>query len=93
MALPTFDMDRVLAWDCRDLVRAQAAPVDPELASEVASLIAQRLAAKNDKDFATADGIRNGLKARGIVLEDGPSGTTWKMGPESTVSQVKKPTA
>ncbi|MDX9898174.1 MAG: cysteine--tRNA ligase [Spirochaetia bacterium] len=88
-----FDMDRVLGLGLSDLVRAQAAPVDPELASEVASLIAQRLAAKNDKDFATADGIRNGLKARGIVLEDGPSGTTWKMGPESTVSQVKKPTA
>ena len=47
-------------------------------AAEIEALIAQRAAAKKNKDFVLADKIRNELKEKGILLEDGPQGTTWK---------------
>ena len=40
--------------------------------------IAERSAAKVRHDFAESDRIRDELKAEGIVLEDGPGGTTWR---------------
>lgn len=46
--------------------------------AEIEALIQQRVEAKKNKDWATADAIRNTLKERGIVLEDSPTGTTWK---------------
>ena len=47
-------------------------------AAEIEALITKRAEAKQNKDWATADAIRNQLKERGIVLEDSPTGTTWK---------------
>lgn len=47
-------------------------------AEEIERLIVKRAEAKMSKDWATADAIRDELKAKGIVLEDSPTGTTWK---------------
>lgn len=55
----------------------------PTLASVISNenidaLIAERDDAKKQKNYKRADEIRDNLKAAGIILEDGPSGTTWK---------------
>ena len=42
------------------------------------ALIAERLEARANKDWAGSDRIRDELAAQGIVLEDGGGGTTWR---------------
>lgn len=48
------------------------------LEAEIEALIRKRNEARKNKDFPTADAIRNDLKNRGIVLIDTPDGVKWK---------------
>jgi cysteinyl-tRNA synthetase len=48
--------------------------------AEIEAAIAARQAARKAKDFKESDRLRDDMKARGVILEDGPKGTTWKRG-------------
>lgn len=48
-----------------------------DLDAEIEELIEKRQQARAAKDWATADKIRDDLKARGIILKDTPQGVTW----------------
>jgi cysteinyl-tRNA synthetase len=53
-------------------------------ATAIEAAIAERLAARRERDFARADAIRAEWLARGIAFEDKPGGTTlWRRVAES----------
>jgi len=55
--------------------RSATVQLDPET---IAQRIEARNAARAERNFAEADRIRDDLAAQGIVLKDGPNGTTWE---------------
>jgi cysteinyl-tRNA synthetase len=78
-----FDMDRVLGLGLQAQLAEQPAKdafsaEDADFVQEIEALIAERAAAKQAKDYAKADQLRQNLKEKGIVLEDGPAGTSWR---------------
>jgi cysteinyl-tRNA synthetase len=60
------------------MARAESKAVDAELAGWVELKIEERRLARDHRDFATADRIRDELKERGVVLEDTPQGVRWR---------------
>jgi cysteinyl-tRNA synthetase len=56
-----------------------AGHVDGEIsAADIEEMIEQRTRAKQDKDFAAADAIRDELAAAGVRIEDSSDGTNWR---------------
>ena len=53
--------------------------LEPVVDALVRGLLEQRTRARADKDWATADRIRDALAAAGVVVEDGADGATWRL--------------
>lgn len=68
--------DHVRAW-CEALPDG-AGGVTGETAPFVDLLVAMRSRLRSDGAWALSDMIRDGLSSLGVVVEDGPSGTTWR---------------
>ena len=80
------DFDKVLSLDlnakAKKMIEEEKAVAEEKssdpFVQEIEALIAERQQAKKDKNYKRADEIRDGLKARGIILEDTPTGAKWK---------------
>jgi len=74
------DMDGALGLGLGDSLAGEtrSGGLAKEEEGEIEAIIAERTEAKKARDFARADALRQSLKERGIVLEDGPGGTTWR---------------
>ena len=51
---------------------------DPPGRPEIDAAMAERVAARAAKDWARSDALRDGLAARGVLLEDGAAGSSWR---------------
>ena len=68
----------ILQRDAQEFLRAgPGAALDD---AEIERRIARRAAFKKEKNYAAADAERGALAAAGVILEDGPAGTTWRRG-------------
>ncbi len=73
------DFDTVLCLDLAKEAETSAPSLDPELEAYVLKKLEERKEAKKNKDFATADAIREELSAKGILIKDTREGTTWSL--------------
>ncbi|MEZ5537487.1 MAG: cysteine--tRNA ligase [Thiolinea sp.] len=67
----------LLEGDAEDWFRGRA-DADGLSDADIEAMIKRRAEARANKDWAACDGIRDTLKEQGIVLEDGPGGTSWR---------------
>jgi len=69
-----------LLWDSPSQLLGELTKAPAELdPQEIENMVQQRDAARREKDWSRADAIRENLSRRGIILEDGPNGTSWRV--------------
>ncbi len=68
----------LLQRDPRQFLQGDSKQNQGMSAEQIDTLIQQRTDARKAKDFAESDRVRDELLQAGIVLEDGPQGTTWR---------------
>lgn len=73
------DFDKVLSLDLTKgaIKEKKEENIDSELETYINEMMAKRAEAKKNKDFATADSIRDELASKGIILKDTREGTTY----------------
>lgn len=71
-------MDSVLSLDLLKLEVVDESEVDHVEVAEIEAMLLERTEAKRNKDWASADRIRDALKAKNITIIDTPEGVTWK---------------
>ena len=72
------EMDRVLALNLiQEKKETENTSADSSQIAEIEALIEKRTVARKNKDWATADAIRNELAQRNVILKDTPNGITW----------------
>ena len=63
-----------------DEISGQGTTASPSLDQDLIRILVDlRAAARKNKDYATSDAIRDQLAEIGVILEDRPDGTVWKM--------------
>ena len=65
-------------WLGLDLLTAEVSSEPAESDPRIDALLAERQAARQRRDFAAADRIRDQLAAEGVVIEDTPEGPKWR---------------
>ncbi|MCI9410552.1 MAG: cysteine--tRNA ligase [Eubacterium sp.] len=71
------EIDSVLSLGLERAWEREETEVDEELSAFVEQKIAERAAAKKEKNFARADEIRDELKEKGILIKDTREGVVW----------------
>ncbi len=75
---PAEKLDLMLGYDAVFGLDLTKAVQSRSLPDELMALIARREAARADRDWATADALRDELRARGVAIKDRPGGTDWE---------------
>jgi cysteinyl-tRNA synthetase len=71
----------VLGLGLGDAARDAGPPAAEDLPAEAAELLAARRAAREGKDWAESDRLRDELDALGVEVSDTREGTTWRLRP------------
>jgi cysteinyl-tRNA synthetase len=72
------ELGRVLGF-FSDLPSHLTKPVSPQLQSQIEAILAERQSARQNKDWASSDALRDQLIAMGVEIKDTKDGTTWKL--------------